>query len=63
MGRGEGKIATPRFRLTDPCNCAWNRAVLFFFSRKRSNFRHFLQSKFPVGSGLVFNELKRSSDE
>ena len=61
MGRGEGKIATGRFRLTDPCNCAWNRAVLF--SRKPSNFRHFLQSKFTAGSSLVFNELKRSSDE
>ena len=32
-------------------------------ARKRSNFRHFLQSKFTVGSSLVFNELKRSSDE
>ena len=30
MGGGEGKIATGRFRLTDPCNRAWNRAVLFF---------------------------------
>ena len=26
MGRGEGKIATGRFRLTDPCNRAWNHA-------------------------------------
>ena len=30
VGRGEGKIATGRFRLTDPCNSAWNRAELFF---------------------------------
>ena len=33
------------------------------FSRKRSNFRHFWQSKFTAGSGLVFNELRRSSHE
>ena len=61
MRRGEGKISTSKFRLTDPCNRAGNRACSF--SRKRSNFRHFLQSKFTAGSSLVFNELKRSSDE
>ena len=33
------------------------------FSRKRSNFRHFLQSKFTAGSSLVFMELIHSSEE
>ena len=56
MGRGEGKIATAR--------CAIVRGtVQCSFSRKRSNFRAFLQSKFTAGSSLIFNEPKRSSDE